>query len=80
MALTALGFIFTILGVMFFFDKGLLAMGNVSARAVPVHGWRVLCALPAAALSWRHWRPGPYSSPAGTARVKRAPAWLHSRK
>ena len=28
--LTALGFLFTVLGVIFFFDKSLLAMGNVS--------------------------------------------------
>ncbi len=31
MGLTGVGFLFTVLGVLFFFDRGLLAMGNVSA-------------------------------------------------
>lgn len=30
LGLTAFGFLFTLLGMMFFFDRGLLAMGNVS--------------------------------------------------
>lgn len=33
LGLTAFGFLFTTLGIMFFFDRGLLAMGNVSALA-----------------------------------------------
>ena len=33
--LTGLGFLFLFLGVLFFFDKGLIALGNVRRRSLP---------------------------------------------
>lgn len=43
MGLTGLGFLFLLLGVLFFFDRGLLAMGNVRTAAEScVQRWRVL--------------------------------------
>jgi hypothetical protein len=33
--LTGLGFLFLFLGVLFFFDKGLIALGNVRRRFLP---------------------------------------------
>ncbi len=46
--LTGLGFLFLMLGVLFFFDRGLLAMGNVS-RATLLRPWQHSFLAPCAA-------------------------------
>jgi hypothetical protein len=58
--LTGLGFLFLFLGVLFFFDKGLIALGNVrlpllrmGASTNNVYGDIEMCACMCSSCSWR---------------------------
>ena len=62
-ALTGLGFLFIFLGMLFFFDRGLLAMGNVSAPWATV----LFDPLAAAETARRPAAPLPNPPPAATA-------------